>query len=71
MSDLPRKEEKGEKKESLDSETGNEAANGKWHSATEMEIKALLRSIKNLCVTILSVAAFFRQSPRVVRKLHP
>jgi len=65
------KEREEEKKETLDSETGNEAANGKWHSATEMEMKALLRSIKNLCVTVLPVAAFFRQSPRVARKLHP
>lgn len=52
-----KKKRKRETKETLDPETGNEAANGKWHSAAEMETKALLRSIKNLCVTILPMAA--------------
>lgn len=62
----------GEKgtKETLDPETRNEAADGKWHSATEMETKALLRPIKNLCVTVLPVAASLSFA-KVLASPHP
>lgn len=49
-----------------DPETGNEAADGKWHSATET--KALLRPIKNLCITVFTQRQHRFLSPKSPRR---